>query len=532
MFRIDMQSWQTFNKATTKLGVRGSVAPLDWGKTIFLTEEQSSGNAGQIPYDGTNFWSAVVKFPKTALAGTVEYKFVQHPIADSASGSPTWEGPIASAPDLGSDGNRTFNFNPTMADTTLYWKWWNNQIMLPFSGADTVIMTFRADLAQAVAQNGFVYTDTLVVRSGYNSSAAALREKRMFRVGISSKFQAIDTVITSSGTPLYYQYYRTPASGEVREIYYNFANPGNSSTSEERRFMVPAKANKTAQMVQDTINSASAEHRMPLFQNMMSLGHNMVVTYTCDVRPAIYQMKKGAKLVSTNITNYVISNVDSVLIDGVWMDGPAVGGWDVGGAWGPDRRLIDTCKMWDNGTHGDKKAGDSIFTLTYSYTPTSLAPYTIGQVFKFGIYGCDNEGGYGNNHIENIDNTNTTATVASQFGSIDPVFYSAWDFTNQRPATTGVEHSAEIPLVYKLDQNYPNPFNPSTKIDYSIKTAGIVSLKVFNLLGQVVATLTEGKQEAGNYSVMFDASKISSGIYFYQLTAGNFVATKKMMFLK
>jgi hypothetical protein len=57
-------------------------------------------------------------------------------------------------------------------------------------------------------------------------------------------------------------------------------------------------------------------------------------------------------------------------------------------------------------------------------------------------------------------------------------------------------------------------------------------LKVFNLLGQVVATLNEGKQEAGKYSVVFDASRLSSGIYFYQITAGKFVATKKMMFLK
>jgi len=531
MFRIDMQSLEGFNAATTKLGVRGSLAPLDWGKSIFLKQESNHGNAGQTGYLGTNFWSAVAKFPKSVAASAVSYKFVQHAIADSANGSPTWEGPIISAPDIGSDGNRTFNYRPTMDDTTLFWKWWNNQIILPFSGQDTVIMTFRADLANAVAQNGFVNTDTLVVRSGYISSAVALREKRMFRVGISSKFSAVDTVVTKSGTPLFYQYYRVPLSGEVREIYYNFNDAGQSAESEKRRFMVPAKANMTAQLVQDTINSISAEHRMPLFQNMRSLAQNMVVTYTCDVRPAIYQLKKGSALVSTNITNYTIKSPDSVLICGVWMDGPAVGGWDVGGAWGPDRRLIDTCKMWDNGTHGDAKAGDSIFTLKYTYTPTSLAPYTVGQVFKFGIFGCDNEGGYGNNHIENINDANATGTIASQFGSIDPVFYSAWDYTNQRP-TTGVERTAGIPLAYSLNQNYPNPFNPSTKVDYSIKTAGVVSLKVFNLLGQVVATLAEGKQEAGNYSVVFDASRFSSGIYFYQLTAGNFVATKKMMFLK
>jgi len=348
----------------------------------------------------------------------------------------------------------------------------------------------------------------------------------MFRVGISSKFQAIDTVVTKSSTSLYYQYYRLPSSGEVREIYYNFANPGASATAEKRRFMVPANANNTFQMVQDTINSTSAEHRMPRFRNMRNLSKNVLVTYTCDVRPAIYQLKKGSQLISTNITNYVISDPDSVKFYGVWMNGPAVGGWDIGGAWGADRRLIDTAKMWDNGTHGDLVSGDSIYSLQYSYTTAA----TIGQEFKFGIYGCDNEGGFGNNHIENIDDANATATMASQFGSIDPVFFNAWDYTNQRP-TLGV-NDVNIPLAYKLDQNYPNPFNPSTKIDYELKEAGFVSLKVFNILGQVVTTLAAGKQEAGKHQVTFDASQLSSGVYLYQITAGNFVAIKKMVLMK
>jgi hypothetical protein len=390
-------------------------------------------------------------------------------------------------------------------------------------------MTFRADLAQAVSQNGFAYTDTLVVRSGYNSSAVAVREKRMLRVGISSKFQAIDTVITKSSTPLYYQYYRTPQSGEIREIYFNFANPGASATAEKRRFMVPALADNTAQMIQDTINSTSAEHRMPLFRNQRHLAQAMTVTYTVDIRPAIYQLKKGGKaLVSTNITNWTIIKPDSVIIDGVWMNGPAVGGWDVGGAWGADRRLLDTAKMWDDGTHGDLVAHDSIYSLKYSYTTAT----TVGQEFKFGIYGCDNEGGFGNNHIENINDANATATVASQFGSIDPVFFDAWNYTTQSPVTGVQQIPSGIPLAYNLDQNYPNPFNPSTKITYSVKAAGNVSLKVFNLLGQVVATLTEGKQDAGTYTIVFDASRFSSGVYFYQITAGNFVATKKLMLLK
>ena len=121
--------------------------------------------------------------------------------------------------------------------------------------------------------------------------------------------------------------------------------------------------------------------------------------------------------------------------------------------------------MWDDGTHGDLIAHDSIFTRC---NVLILRLTTVGQEFKFGIYGCDNEGGYGNNHIENINDANPTFTLASQFGSIDPVFFNAWDYTTEQP--TSVNNTLGVPLRYSLEQNYPNPFNPTTKIEYSISS--------------------------------------------------------------
>lgn len=525
MFRVNMQPNEGFSKAAMKMGVRGSMPPLSWTTTTFLTEESNHGNSGQDYYDGTNFWSIVVKFPKSAAADTVHYKFVIHQLADDSTASPAYENPIAAAPDVGPDGSRFFLFRPSMSDTTLHWKWWQNNPMPPFSGTDVVQLTFRADLAQAISENGFAYSDTLVVRTGYINSATAIREKRLLRVGTSSKFQGTDNVTTKLGTPLYYQYYRTPKSGEVREIYYNFEDPGNTATSEKRQIVTLG----SPMTVRDTVFSTSDAHRMPRFRNMKNLSQPVLVTYTCDVRPAIYQLKKGTPLVATNITNYTIADPDSVMIYGLWMNGPAVGGWDIGGAWGADRRALDSCRMWDDGTHGDLLAGDSIFALQKQYTTAT----TVGQEFKFGIYGCDNEGGYGNNHIENIDDANPTATVASQFGSIDPVFYWAWDYTNHRPSTvSGLSAPGITPGKYALAQNFPNPFNPSTSIDYEIKQGGTVTIKVFNLLGQVVATLVDEKQIAGKHTVKFDASQLSTGLYFYRITAGNFISTKKMTLLK
>jgi len=89
-----------------------------------------------------------------------------------------------------------------------------------------------------------------------------------------------------------------------------------------------------------------------------------------------------------------------------------------------------------------------------------------------------------------------------------------------------------IPLDYSLKQNYPNPFNPTSTIVYGIPNNGIVTLQVYNLLGEVMATLVNEEKAAGNYDVEFDATGLPSGIYFYKLQAGSFIETKKMILLK
>ncbi|HEX9251950.1 MAG TPA: 5'-nucleotidase C-terminal domain-containing protein, partial [Ignavibacteriaceae bacterium] len=88
------------------------------------------------------------------------------------------------------------------------------------------------------------------------------------------------------------------------------------------------------------------------------------------------------------------------------------------------------------------------------------------------------------------------------------------------------------PFTYLLDQNYPNPFNPSTTINYSIPEAGNVEMKVYDILGNEVATLVNEAKAPGNYSAVFDASSLASGIYFYKLSANNFLQTKKMILMK
>lgn len=92
-----------------------------------------------------------------------------------------------------------------------------------------------------------------------------------------------------------------------------------------------------------------------------------------------------------------------------------------------------------------------------------------------------------------------------------------------------------IPETFALSQNYPNPFNPSTTIKYDLPAAGKVSLAIYNSLGQQVANLIDATQEAGSYEIVWNASRLASGVYFYRITvegAQNYVMTKKMMLLK
>lgn len=97
---------------------------------------------------------------------------------------------------------------------------------------------------------------------------------------------------------------------------------------------------------------------------------------------------------------------------------------------------------------------------------------------------------------------------------------------------TDVTPETGIPEVYSLDQNYPNPFNPSTSIRFSIPEQTNVSLKIFNSIGQEVASLINGELAAGNHEVNFNASKLSSGVYFYRIDTPAFTSTKKMILIK
>ena len=126
-------------------------------------------------------------------------------------------------------------------------------------------------------------------------------------------------------------------------------------------------------------------------------------------------------------------------------------------------------------------------------------------------------------------------TVLSDIASREPSMNSSYyefSFGKNDIYTVIQSDGEELPALYNLAQNYPNPFNPSTVIKYSISSAGLVTLKIYDILGRKVTELVNEVKNPGNYEVKFDGSKLASGIYFYTLHAGSFYQTKKMMLLK
>jgi len=147
--------------------------------------------------------------------------------------------------------------------------------------------------------------------------------------------------------------------------------------------------------------------------------------------------------------------------------------------------------------------GKVVFTFTYT------APATEGVVTLYANGNSVNLNGANSNDLWNFAD-NKTVSVSS---------------------ATDIE-SEKYNLSYDLKQNYPNPFNPSTTIFYQIPQAGNVVLKVYSITGMEVASLINGYKSSGSYAVEFNASSLSSGVYFYKLTVNNFSEIKKMILLR
>jgi hypothetical protein len=177
-------------------------------------------------------------------------------------------------------------------------------------------------------------------------------------------------------------------------------------------------------------------------------------------------------------------------------------------------------------------------TLLWSFGLAAiLCAQSFAQNNRVDWYIFDNGGG-----PSMVGNTAIVSAVGQSFVGVSissgTVVSAGFLFYATRQTGTNVQDVGQVPLKYALFQNYPNPFNPSTTIEFTVPQREHVMLRLFDLLGREVATLVNEELHPGKYSVVFDAERLASGVYFYRLSAfsasggSSFIQTKRMVLIK
>ncbi len=251
-------------------------------------------------------------------------------------------------------------------------------------------------------------------------------------------------------------------------------------------------------------------------------GRDVVVSDSCIIHE---NRNKGTlTAASTNATTkfgYIFRN-DSLVTDTIGIDGNAISSFYLGRPWQDAPRVV----------------------FIHSYEPATLNPVgwlawnvTPALYAEYNCYGPGSGTSRRVNFSTQLDSTAASEYILANIFSknTDPGFAHDWTPVipkYQTPSLTAIQKNPSIPTRYRLNQNYPNPFNPTTNITFQIPRKSIVTLKVYNILGQLVAILTHGVRQPGHYMVRFNGAGLASGVYIYRLQAGSFTESKELTLIK
>ncbi|HUX61512.1 MAG TPA: T9SS type A sorting domain-containing protein, partial [Ignavibacteriaceae bacterium] len=381
-------------------------------------------------------------------------------------------------------------------------------------------VTFQVDMSSFLGTGVGKFDiskDSLVIGGiiGWGEKVAPtnLTGNRTLTPGLFNKniFTTTLTFYASEGETLFYKYVGYPAS--------EFTNGGYELS-----------ANRTYVVSSDTVNDTTLAVVVPNIALLYpAITHSMNITLHVDMNNAVDARNK-VQIDPTKINFVGVSGSLSHAL-GPWSLNWSASDTVDGPTWAD---TISTIKvLHDDGKNGDQVAGDHIWSIE-----VTVPAGTPGGLYEY-KYCCDYPGfdtatinlGSGPLDDEMPTDINHQYTLIDGPDMVINNIFGVQDSVGSLP--TGIKQADNnLPKTFTLDQNYPNPFNPSTIIKYSVPKGQLVTLKVYNMLGQEVATLVNNQQNAGNYEVTFNADRLASGIYFYTLNAGSFVSTKKMILLK
>ncbi len=500
-FRVNMGSQiysQKWNPNTDSLFVRGDFQTyagdtVTWSGYKFKLAPQKSGDS---------IYVLTVNIADSAVGKTASwgYKYVE-----TIKGSDTWE----------SSNNRPLVITSTAADTLPVYYFNNDSSHVAPVIVTTVknIVKFQVDLTSyyGTAPGQFDPSKDSIVVMGLNNWGGWNPDPNTF-----SGNRTLQPVFGQPGmyatTLTFYGPVGDSTAWKVKAYPdANFGNGGGYETIAGNRYYT---------FVNDSVNTQLVGPIVPgliIYAGTIATDQN--ITFNVYMGNAVNFYNKQP--IDPSKINFV------GLKGGIKPIGNWAGNWDVSDTVdGPTYAdTISTLKVMH-------KVSSNVWSITQKFpagTPGGTFEFKFGCEYpgadtaNGGSHPLDNENGTGINHKWLLQDASTPVVLNYIFGTVDSV--------GQLP--TGIKQSdSKIPMKFELSQNYPNPFNPSTIIKYSVPKGQLVTLKVYNMLGQEVATLVNNQQNAGNYEVTFNADKLASGIYFYTLNAGSFVSTKKMILLK